>query len=140
MVLKLYVSANSPNARLVAVVLHEKKVPFEVIELDFDKDLKSPKYLKLQPFGQEPTIVRKKKTCITGIFHVFCFFQDDDGFILYESRAIAHYIASKYSNQGTPLLPTELEANALFHQAASVSISHFSPHAEKIVSELYYKP
>ena len=57
MVLKLYVSANSPNARLVAVVLHEKKVPFEVIELDFDKDLKSPKYLKLQPFGQEPTIV-----------------------------------------------------------------------------------
>ena len=62
MVLKFYVSANSPNARLVAVVLHEKKVPFEVIELDFDKDLKSPKYLKLQPFGQEPTIVRIKKT------------------------------------------------------------------------------
>jgi len=121
MFLKLYVSANSPNARLVAVVLHEKKVLFEVIELDFDKDLKSPKYLKLQPFGQEPTI-------------------DDDGFILYESRAIAHYIASKYSNQGTPLLPTELKANALFHQAASVSISHFSTHAEKIVSELYYKP
>jgi len=121
MVLKLYGSSHSPPSRLVAAILHEKQVPFEMVEVDFEKDIKSPKYLQVQPFGQVPSI-------------------DDDGFILYESKAIAHYLASKYPNQGTPLLPTELQANALFHQAASVSIHNFSVHAEKIVFELYYKP
>jgi len=122
MVLKLYGSSYSPYSRLAAVILHEKQVPFEWIELvDFVKDIKSSKYLQLQPFGQVPAL-------------------DDDGFILYESRAIAHYIASKYPNQGTPLIPTDPKANALFHQAASVSIGQFCSYAEKIVAELYYKP
>jgi len=121
MVLKVYGSHLSPFTRLAAAILIEKEVPFELVEVDFAKDIKSPKYLQLQPFGQVPTI-------------------DDDGFILYESRAIAQYIATKYANQGTPLIPTELKANALFHQAASVTTGHFSVYAEKIVSELYLKP
>lgn len=65
---------------------------------------------------------------------------DDDGFILYETRAIGYYIAAKYLNQGTPLLPTELKANALFHQAASVEIYHFSDNILKAVEEMIYKP
>jgi len=120
MVLKLYGNSQSPNARLVAAILLEKEVPFESVNLDW-KDTSSPKYLHLQPFGQMPCI-------------------DDDGFILYEGKAICHYLASKYPNQGTPLLPTELKANALFHQAVSVSICHFSVHVEKIIFERYYGP
>jgi len=120
MVLKLYGTSASPNACLVAAILFEKEVPFELVEVDW-AEIKSPKYLHLQPFGQMPCI-------------------DDDRFILYEAKAICHYIASKYQNQGIPLLPTEHKANALFHQAVSVLISHYSLYVEKIVYERYYGP
>jgi len=66
--------------------------------------------------------------------------KDDDGFILYESRAICHYIATKYAAQGTPLIPSELRENALFQQAASVEVMHFNEHAEKAVAEIVFKP
>jgi len=118
--LKLYGNSDSPNTSLVADILLEKEVPFELVDLDWNA-IKSPNYLHLQPFGQMPCI-------------------DDDGFILYEGKAICHYLASKYSNQGTPLLPTELKANALFHQAVSVAISHFSVYVDKIIFEKYYGP
>jgi len=124
MVLKLYGSPQSTaiSVRLVAFVLREKRVPYELVPIDFSKkEHKSPEYLEKQPFGQVPYI-------------------DDDGFILYESRAICYYIAAKYPNQGTPLLPTELKANALFHQAASVEICHFSENVLKAMEEMLYKP
>jgi glutathione S-transferase len=66
--------------------------------------------------------------------------EDDDGFILYESRAICHYIASKYSDQGTPLLPTELKANTLFHQAASLEAFHFDGPAVVAIVERMLNP
>ena len=61
------------------------------------------------------------------------------GFILYESRVICYY-AAKYPNQGTPLLPTELKANALFHQAASVEMCHVIDCILKAVEEMMLKP
>jgi len=122
MVLKLYGSPSSGAVRLVAFILREKEVPFELVPIDFSKkEHKSPEYLEKQPFGQVPYI-------------------DDDGFILYESRAICYYIAAKYPNQGTSLLPTELKANALFHQAASVEIYHFSDNVLKAAEEMVLKP
>ena len=51
--------------------------------------------------------------------------QDDDGFVLYESRAISRYIATKYAAQGTALIPTGLQAVALFEQALSVEQNNF---------------
>ncbi|TFK36729.1 glutathione S-transferase [Crucibulum laeve] len=107
MVLKLYGSSLSTCTKRVATILHEKQVPFEIIEVDFAKsEHKSPAYLEKQPFGQIPYI-------------------DDDGFILYESRAIGRYIAANYPEKGPALLPTEKKANALFEQAASVELSNF---------------
>jgi glutathione S-transferase len=69
------------------------------------------------------------------------FFQDDDGFILYESRAIACYIALKYPDQGTPLVPspTDVQAWALFEQAASNEYANFEPFAKQIVFEKLFK-
>lgn len=122
MTLKLYGLAASRNVRRVTVVLHEKKIPFEFITVDLSKgEHKQPAFLEKQPFGQIPYI-------------------DDDGFILYESRAIGLYLATKYADQGPKLIPTDLKERAIFEQAASVEVSAFDPPAFKAVFEGFMKP
>ncbi|KIY71187.1 glutathione S-transferase [Cylindrobasidium torrendii FP15055 ss-10] len=119
MVLKLYGSRWSPNAKRVAMVLREKEVPFEAIEVDMLHS--EAEYLKHQPFGEVPYI-------------------DDDGFILYESRAICRYICKKYPNRGTSLVPTALKDYALFEQAASMECWNFDVHVSVAVLESVIKP
>ena len=58
MVLKLYGAAGSPFARLVATVLLEKQVPFELVPVDLaNGEHKTLAYLSQHPFGQIPYIV-----------------------------------------------------------------------------------
>jgi len=100
MVLKIHGIKGSTCTQRVLTALYEKGVPYELVTVDFAKgEHKSEKYMKLQPFGKVPAL-------------------EDDGFILFESRAIAKYIAKKYESQGTPLLPAEgdLKAYGLFEQ------------------------
>jgi glutathione S-transferase len=100
MVLKVYGAKRSTCTQRVLTALYEKGVPYELITIDFSKaENKSEKYMKLQPFGKIPVL-------------------DDDGFILFESRAIAKYIAKKYAGQGTSLIPAEddLKAYGLFER------------------------
>ena len=99
-------------------------MPFEFVNIDFMKgEHKSPEYLKKQPFGQVPYIV------------------EDDGFVLYESRAIGRYIATKYHGQGTPLIPepSDAKATALFEQALSIETSNFDAFASPIAYEKVLK-
>jgi len=123
MVVKLYGIYPSSNVLRAAIILHEKNVPFEFVQVQMrNGEHKSPSYLEKHPFGQVPYI-------------------DDDGFILYESRAIGQYIATKYANQGTPgLIPTEIKAFAHFQQACQVEQCHFHEHAGKAYFELGVKP
>ncbi|KAJ7451460.1 glutathione S-transferase 1 [Mycena galericulata] len=73
-ILKLYAHPHTTCTRRVATTLHELKVPFELIVIDWQNgEHKTAAYLEKQPFGQIPYI-------------------DDDGFILYETRAICRYI------------------------------------------------
>lgn len=73
MVLKLYGSAMSTSR--VLVTLLEMELPYEFILIDIAKgDQKSEEYVKLQPFGKVPVL-------------------DDDGFLMFESRAICKYLA-----------------------------------------------
>jgi len=65
-------------------------------------------------------------------------FQDDDGLILYESRAICRYIAAKYASQGTPLLPTDLVSTAFFEQAAAIETSNYDPFVSGLAWELKF--
>ncbi|KAJ7486983.1 glutathione S-transferase [Mycena latifolia] len=118
MVIKLYGNAQAVGGTLaVAMTLVEKQIPFEMVPVDFAaRGHKAPEYLALHPFGQVPLI-------------------DDDGFILYESRAICRYLAEKHADQGTPLLPTEIKAKAQFEQAASIEYSNFQPYAWTIYIE-----
>ncbi|KAJ2911755.1 hypothetical protein MD484_g8657, partial [Candolleomyces efflorescens] len=122
MVLTLYGYTRSTCTQRVAMTLLEKGVPFKFVLVDLLKgEQKAPAYMEKQPFGQVPYI-------------------DDDGFILYESRPIARYIAEKYAGQGEPLIPTELKAKALFEQAFSIENFNYNPIASKAVFDKLVKP
>ncbi|KAF9562568.1 glutathione S-transferase [Agrocybe pediades] len=119
MVLKLYGAPHSTATKRAAVVLVEKGVPFEFIVVDTAKlEQKTPEYKAKHPFGQIPLL-------------------DDEGLLLYESRAIGRYIAEKYADQGTPLLPAngDLKKKALFEQAASNEVANFDFFASQIWRE-----
>ncbi|CAG7853517.1 Glutathione S-transferase PM239X14; AltName: Full=GST class-phi [Serendipita indica DSM 11827] len=123
MVLKLHGSSLATCTRRVAVILHEKQVPYELIEVNWAVgEHKSAAWKQYQPFGQIPYL-------------------DDDGFILFESRAIAKYIATKYASSGTPLLPSknDLQTLALIDQGASIENNNFNPSAEGLTWELMFK-
>ena len=58
MVLKIYGPGQASSIKVIAVVLHEKKVPFELIPVDVSKgENKLPEYLEKHPFGQVPYMV-----------------------------------------------------------------------------------
>jgi glutathione S-transferase len=146
MVLKLYGYHMSTCTRRAAVVLQEKKVPYEFIPVDITKgEHKQPEYLKSQPFGQVPYLVRSQDPPLLcrpqKLTHTFNLrTQDDDGFILFESRAIAEYVALKYADQGTPLVPGDFKKLALSKQAQSIEVTDFNPYAERAVLEMVIKP
>ncbi|KAF9447991.1 glutathione S-transferase [Macrolepiota fuliginosa MF-IS2] len=120
MVLKFYAAPRSPPAQLVAITLHEKNIPFEFIEVNLLKgEHKLPGHLEKHPFGQVPVI-------------------DDDGFILYESNAIAQYLDEKYPSQGTKLIPTDFKKRALFNQAVFTETSSFSRYASPLAFEVLF--
>lgn len=124
MVLKLYGSSKSTCTRRVAVVLKEKNVPYEFVPVDIASGAhKSAEFLAKQPFGQVPYI------------------EEDDGFRLFESRAIGRYIALRYAGQGNAVMPNPADARAyaLFEQAASIELSNFDPFASQIAFERVFK-
>ncbi|KAJ7866227.1 glutathione S-transferase [Mycena olivaceomarginata] len=114
MVLKLYAGPQATGGTaIIALTLAEKKqVPYELIAVNMEaKEHKTPEYLAIAPF------------------------KDDDGFVLYESRAICRYIAEKYADQGTSLLPKSFKERIIFEQAASVEAANFHPAIFKILME-----
>lgn len=62
------------------------------------------------------------------------------GRVLKESRAIARYYATKYSDQGTNLLGKSLEHRAIVDQWADVETHYFNVLAHPIVVNLVIKP
>ncbi|KAI0249087.1 glutathione S-transferase [Lactifluus subvellereus] len=118
---KLHGFPRSTCTRRVAHIARERNIPYEVIPVDPSKgEHKQPAHLQHQPFGQVPYIVQ------------------EDGFELYESRAIARYLATIGS--GPELIPTEPRARAKFEQAASIEYAHFDSLASGIAVEKLFKP
>lgn len=102
----------STCTRKVLTVLAETNTPYELTVVELGKgEHKAAPHLARQPFGQIPVI-------------------EDDGFRLFESRAIARYLDEK---AGGPLTPKTIREHALMNQWLSVEQSNFSPAIMKFV-------
>jgi glutathione S-transferase len=110
--IQLYGNPMSTCTRKVLTALAETNTPYQLTVIDLGKrEHKQESHLGRQPFGQIPTI-------------------DDDGFKLFESRAICRYLSAKADNQLTPNDPKQ---RALMEQWISVEQSNFSPNAMKFI-------
>jgi glutathione S-transferase len=118
--MKVYGHPMSTCTRKVLTVLAEKgrEVPLVVVDL-MKGEQKSPTHLARQPFGVVPVL------------------EEDDGFQIYESRAIIRYLDRVIP--GTSLTPTDPKAYARMEQYISVEQSYFSSAAMKIVMERIMK-
>src|SRR5512145_2273398 len=94
--MKLYNAALSPNAMRVRAVINELGLPVEIVDVDLRAGVKPPELLAVNPNGKVPALV------------------DDDGFALFESRAIAVYLASKRPER--ELYPEDHKRRALVEQ------------------------
>ena len=116
--LKLFGNPVSTCTRKVLATLNETKTPFDFVVIDFAKgEHKQPAHLARQPFGQVPAL-------------------DDDGFKMYEARAMARYIDAK---AGGPLTPKDLQGRARMEQWISVETENFSSHAMKFIYHSVFK-
>jgi glutathione S-transferase len=115
--MKVFGHPASTCTRKVLCTLHEKGADFEFHLVDILKgEQKSPEHLARQPFGVVPAI-------------------DDNGFALFESRAIIRYLDAKLP--GASLVPTDLQQRALMEQWISVEQSYFTPHAMKAIMNIW---
>ncbi|KAM0417476.1 hypothetical protein ACHAPT_012540 [Fusarium lateritium] len=126
MVLKLYGYGPSTCTRRVRTVLEEKGLEYELPVLDVLSGAhKTEEYAnEFHPFKKIPVLI-----------------DTETGIKVYESRAIAHYIAVKYRDTGIDLSPSEndLEAYAAFQQALSIELSYFEPNTTKISFEKVFR-
>ncbi|KAM0181322.1 hypothetical protein ACHAPC_007366 [Botrytis cinerea] len=102
--LKLYGMRQATCTQRVLTTLAEKGVDYELILVNLMAgEQKAPSYLEKQPFGKVPVL-------------------DDNGFLIYESRAICKYLARKYADKGTKLIPAEgdVKGYGSFEQACSI--------------------
>src|SRR5580700_11256719 len=104
--LKLFGHPRSTCTRKVLMTLAETNLPFEMTVIDFAKgEHKQEPHLHRQPFGRIPAI-------------------DDDGFTMFESRAICRYLNERASGN---LIPRDIKARAKMEQWISIETSEFTP-------------
>ncbi|WP_129790687.1 glutathione S-transferase family protein [Sphingosinicella sp. CPCC 101087] len=108
--IKLFGHPASTYTRKVLCTLHEIEAPFELRFVDLNGgEHTQAAHLARQPFGRVPTI-------------------DDQGFTLYESRAIIRYLNDQY---GGRLVPPDVRGRAAMDQWIDVGYSYFSAAALK---------
>ena len=116
--MKIFGHPASTCTRKVLMTLNETNTPFDFVLVDFAKEEhKQPPHLGRQPFGQVPAL-------------------DDDGFEMYESRAMARYIDGK---AGSPLTPKDPHEKAIMEQWISIETSNFAGHAMKFIYQYVFK-
>jgi glutathione S-transferase len=106
--MKLFDVDGSPNCFRVRLVIHELGLPVELVPVElFGKGPKPPGFVAASPGGKVPAFV------------------DDDGFSLFESRAINAYLCSKRPERG--LYPDDPKRRALVDQWSYWQAIHLGP-------------
>ncbi|RWS06732.1 glutathione S-transferase 1: isoform D-like protein [Dinothrombium tinctorium] len=94
MSIDFYEDTGSPPTLAVNLALHHLKIPITTHHVDlFAEEHLKPEFIKLNPFHTVPTI-------------------DDNGFVLWESRAIMRYLVNQHA-PGNDLYPTDPKRRAL---------------------------
>ena len=121
--MKLYTNPMSPNCKRAAVTAAELGLPLEKVILDPSKGQnKTPEYLALNPMGKIPT------------------FQDDDGWVLWESTAIALYLAEKHPQKGLLPAASDVRARANVHRWLSWNASHLERGVYEVFGQRVLRP
>ena len=117
--MKLYFHPLSGNSRRVLLVATHLDVPLEriVVELPKGEQRQAP-HLARNPNGRVPVL-------------------EDDGFLLWESRAIMQYLAEK--TPGQTLLPADLRARADVNRWLFWCAAHMAPANTILVFENFVK-
>jgi glutathione S-transferase len=103
----VYGPGYSTYARTVRLVLEEKGVDYDLVEVDLLKGAnQTPEHLARQPFGKVPAF-------------------EHDGFALYETDAITRYINDMFA--GVDLVPADARSRARMAQAISVISGYTYP-------------
>jgi glutathione S-transferase len=120
MAMKIYGHPWSTNTRNALATLAEKGHEAELVLVMIPKgEQKQPAHLALHPWGKVPVL-------------------DDDGFILYETRAIHRYLDRKLA--GPKLTPDDPRQAARGDQWIQVADAYFVPHAHGIIFETLFRP
>jgi glutathione S-transferase len=110
--LKIYGNPRSTCTRKVLMTLAELGLPHEFSVVDLGKgEHKQAAHVQHQPFGRVPAL-------------------DDDGFEMFESRAMCRYLNEKASGK---LIPSDLKARGKMEQWISVETSEFSSAVMKLI-------
>ncbi len=118
--MKVFGHPMSTCTRKVLTTFAEKGQRAELVLVDLMKgEHKKPEHLARHPFGVIPVL-------------------EDDGFQIYESRAIIRYLDAKLS--GPSLTPADLKDRAVMEQWIGVEQAYFSPAAMKFVLEIMFAP
>lgn len=117
--MKIHGNPGSTCTRKVLATLAEKGQSAELVHVDLAKgEHKAPAHTRFQPFGQVPAL------------------EADDGWVLYESRAIIRYLDTALP--GPKLTPASSRDAARMEQWMSVETSNFTPHAMKIIYQTVF--
>ena len=115
--MKLYAFPISPRGFKVLLAAHQLGIDYEFRMVDLAKgDQKAPAFLALNPNGRMPVL-------------------DDDGFVLWESNAIAEYIASKAG-----ALPRDTRERLALTKWLYWESNHWDPTCAVYVFERLVKP
>jgi glutathione S-transferase len=118
--MKLYNGNLSPNALRVRAVIYELGIDVDKIEVDFRVgDNRTPEFLKLNPNGKVPVLV-------------------DGDIVIWESRAINAYLATKHPARG--LYPADPRQRALIDQWSYWQAVHLGPAMQRVAFERVQKP